>query len=76
MEAKQAGGQVGGDHLQKVAGHGKDLQLVRSIEHVMRKSCISQLVVMEIHRPKNDEENVLVDRIQELCFSRTNQLSP
>lgn len=57
MKAVQAGGQVGGDHMEKVAGHGEDLQLVRSVEHVIWESCIRQLVVMEIHRPKSYEED-------------------
>lgn len=47
----QRGGQVPRDNAQEVAGHGEDLHVVRGIEHVIRKSCISQLVVMEIHRP-------------------------
>lgn len=51
MQAVKGEGQIPRDNLQEVAGHGDDLQVVRAIEHVIRKPRISQLVVMEIHRP-------------------------
>ena len=51
MKAIKTGGEVVGDNPKEVAGHCDDLQVVRIIEHVIRKPCISQLVVMEIHRP-------------------------
>lgn len=61
MKTVQAGRQVFGDNPQEVAGHGEDLQVVRSIEHVVRKPCVSQLVVMEVHRPEShDKEYCLV----------------
>lgn len=51
MKAEETGWKIGRNNPQKVAGHGEDLQGVRSIEHVIRKSFVYQLVVMEIHRP-------------------------
>lgn len=51
MKSEKTGRQIAGNHPQEVAGHGQDLQRVRSIEHVIGKSFICQLVVMEIHRP-------------------------
>lgn len=56
MKTVQAGGQVFGDNSQEVAGHSEDLQVIRSIEHVVRKPCISQLVVMEVHRPGSHDK--------------------
>lgn len=54
MKTVKGGGQIPGDNPQEVARHGDDLQAVRTIENMIRKSCISQLVVVEIHRPGRD----------------------
>ncbi len=51
MKTVKSGGQVLRHNPQEVAGHGDDIQVVRTIEHMIRKPCISQLVVMEIHGP-------------------------
>lgn len=51
--------QVPGHSPQEVARHGQDLQIVRGIEHVIRKPCVSQLVVMEIHRPGSHNQGIL-----------------
>lgn len=51
MQSVEGSGQTGRDHLQEVAGHGEDLQAVRAVKHVLRKSSVTQLVVVEIHRP-------------------------
>lgn len=53
MKAEKTGWQIVGNDPQKVAGYGEDLQGVGGIEHVIRKSFVRQLVVMEIHRPVN-----------------------
>lgn len=52
VEPVQAGRQASGDHSQEVAGHGEDLQVVGRLEHVVRKPCVGQPVVMKVHRPR------------------------
>ena len=52
MEAVKGGGQILRDNPQEVAGHGEDLQVVRTVKHLIRKACVCQLVVMEVHRPE------------------------
>lgn len=51
MQSVEGGGQFVRHHLQVVARHGEDLQAVRAVEHLFRKPDVSQLVVVEIHRP-------------------------
>lgn len=57
MKTVKAGGQVPRDSPQEVAGQGEDLQVVRAIECVVRKACIRQLVVVEIHRPRSHDQS-------------------
>lgn len=59
MQTVKGGGHVPRDNLQEVAGHGDDLQVVRAIEHMIRKPRVSQLVVMEIHRPVSHGQGTL-----------------
>ena len=56
MKTVKGGGQILRDNSQEVAGHGEDLQAFRSVEHVIRKPRVSQLVVMEIHRPGSRDQ--------------------
>ena len=53
MQTVKRGGQSPWNNPQVVARHGEDLQVVRTIEHVIWKPSITQLVVVEIHRPVN-----------------------
>lgn len=50
VQSVEGGGQITRDHLQEVAGHGKDLQAAGAVKHVLRETSIAQLVVVEIHR--------------------------
>lgn len=52
MKAVKGRGQILRDDPQEVAGHGDDLQVVRAVEHLIRKACVCQLVVVEVHGPE------------------------
>ena len=45
----QGGGQVARHQVKEVAGHDKDLQAGRAVEHVVREAGVRQLIVVEIH---------------------------
>lgn len=55
MQFIQCGGQVLGNMSQEVAGHDKDLYIVRAVEHVVWQASVRQLIVVQIHRPDERE---------------------
>lgn len=56
---------MSGDDSQKIAGHGEDLQVVGAIEHVIRQPCITQLIVVEIHRPGGRRQSKIPNKAAE-----------
>lgn len=47
----ESGRQVLGHMAQEVAGQDEDLDIARTIEHVVRQPSVRQLVVVQVHRP-------------------------
>lgn len=51
VQLVQGGRQVLGHMTQEVAGQDEDLDVARTVKHVVRQSSVRQLVVVQIHRP-------------------------